>query len=467
MVKEAAKKMASTPSSWVIFLFILGASTIRGFFLPEADVFWQTRAGQDTINSGHIPSVDTWNWLLNGKEWLPNSWLWNVVLAGIYNTLGVVGLGLFSAALTAATLILINRTLTLLNVTNILNRTAILLISILALLIWLTARPQQVDYLLLLTFMALVLRFKKLNGYWFALISLGLSATWMNFHLTAPLAVFLFPAVYWVATTRPFKKKWLQLIAITIATAAGTLATPFGLDGITKTLLVVDQSRNIIPEWMSIPHSDGLETSAIIAVAFFGLGFIAFALRQKQWVFAVFLLILTIMSYQAVRFSPFLVLFALLGSQFIPEIKTKQLKLATTCLLVFVSLFAGAGLVSAVNQLTHPNRITIIDPTDFDQVPKNSRMLTLPTGGGISELVRPDVSASLDGRNDIIGQDRIIRIAQLFYTDSATKVRGWLNSNKVDSVFVLNDRTYKISTTMKTLGWTEVQVPDGQLWLRP
>jgi hypothetical protein len=67
-------------------------AAVLGFFvaavLPRAtwplidgDVWWHIRAGEEVLNTGAIPRVDTWSIVAYGSPWTSQDWLANVILA--------------------------------------------------------------------------------------------------------------------------------------------------------------------------------------------------------------------------------------------------------------------------------------------------------------------------------------------------------------------------------------------------
>lgn len=49
--------------------------------LTDPDVWWHIRAGEEVLHSGQIPRVDTWSIVAQGRPWITQDWLANVVLA--------------------------------------------------------------------------------------------------------------------------------------------------------------------------------------------------------------------------------------------------------------------------------------------------------------------------------------------------------------------------------------------------
>jgi len=466
---QAVSRKKPTPQKLYLLVtlgFILGISLLRGFLLPETDVLWNIRAGQDTLAHG-IPTHDSWNWLLGGKEWLTNSWLWNVLLAVIYTSFGIVGVALFTAIMTAATLTIIKLIIRQISHLTHVGNFFILVTVTVTLLPWLNGRAQHADYLLVALFILLLTFLMKYHRIWLVALAFVLTMIWMNMHLTAPLALAIFPASYWFITQDDIKKRTVTVVTMALAVTLGLLCTPFGVDGVTKTLLVVNESRNVMVEWMPVPYAEGLLPVIILSLLIFGVGILFLAVKEKQWLFSVAILCLALLSYNAIRFTPFLIIFSLIGASFIPQIHLASKKLITVFIYIVSASTLLMGIVFATYQLNHVSNITLLDPSSFDDVPQNSRMLTLQNGGGTVLLFRQDVSPSLDGRNDIIGEARIKLIYSLFYTKDAAFVDRWLEANKVDSVFIQSDDSYKLTEVLEELGWQKHAVPDGSIYTQP
>lgn len=455
--------------------FIMGISLIKGAFLSETDILWQIRSGQNILSTGQIISPETWNWLVAGKEWMPNSWLWNVILAFFYDSGGIVAVGFFTALFTAGTLLLTWRLLVLSRVCNVFVQFGIMVAVTLVLFPWVSGRPQQADYLILILFYVIILFVKNVskNKRMLVLVSasLVLSILWMNLHLTAPFGVALFAAGYWVLSslhyTETLIRKLVSSLSIGFAGAGGLMVTPFGIDGLLKTFLVTDESKGLITEWMtpSVSTASGLIT--YISILIFGLGMILLSFKAKKWLFALALIGLVVLSYEAIRFGPFLMLFALTGVYLVPQVNIIQEKLFAWLIAIMAVFTLSIGEYMAVYQFSHPDSMTFIQPSSLKLIHDGARVLTLPNGGSAAILFRPDIFTSTDGRNDVVGKDQIVRVISLYIHDDYVEVSEWLEAESIDAVFIEGDRAYKLTSSMEKIGWASTKVPDGVLYLRP
>ncbi|MGH9579353.1 MAG: hypothetical protein ACRD2R_00040 [Terriglobales bacterium] len=85
---------------WLVLL-LLFALAVRPIVIP--DFWWHLRTGQLVVESGSIPHSDPFSFTSEGKEWVTNAWLSQVVMYLSYRVAGWGGpIVLFAALITAA-----------------------------------------------------------------------------------------------------------------------------------------------------------------------------------------------------------------------------------------------------------------------------------------------------------------------------------------------------------------------------
>ncbi len=95
------------PTPEVILLglaFWVGIGMIRDF-----DIWWHLAAGREIVQTGIIPTVDSWSHTVAGKDWFAHEWLTEILFYGLYVWGGVNALLLWKALTGLATLILLSR----------------------------------------------------------------------------------------------------------------------------------------------------------------------------------------------------------------------------------------------------------------------------------------------------------------------------------------------------------------------
>jgi hypothetical protein len=456
-------------------ILIIGFGLVRSFYLPEGDIFWEIRAGQDTLSTGMIPRVAHWAWIIDGRPWLPNSWLWNVLLALVYNAGGFTAIGWLNFLFFVIIFGLAWNLIRILDGSRALQFNLSVLIFV-ASFIWLTIRPQEADYTLLLIFLNVVvyaLRKPKILWWCMPLVAYVVAALWQNFHLTGSLAVVLLPAGFWFLhaflTKAPWRQRLLPTILIGVATLLGLLSTPFGIEAITKSGEVLDASRGILLEWSPINFALPTDTIVFVSILLFGVGPLILAIRTKQWLYVVFLVGFVVLSYDVVRFAQYLAFFNLIALPLLPKPKVERSIKPSAYL--GISLFVLAlGVYIATPRLTDPNGLLLFSSQDLHVVPSGTRVLT--TGGAGSQIIltRPDLSPSLDSRNDIYGRKDFLYLNHLLYWNRSAPIKEFIEREHVGAVYIQNapeSKDFTIQHNMRELGWREVKQADSVIFLPP
>ncbi len=72
---------------------------VHGGVVANSDVWWHMRTGQWMVEHHSIPRVDIFSEAYAGKPWAPYSWLFELLVYGLFQKLGLAGLLGFSAAM--------------------------------------------------------------------------------------------------------------------------------------------------------------------------------------------------------------------------------------------------------------------------------------------------------------------------------------------------------------------------------
>ena len=65
----------------------------------DPDIWWHLRTGQWIVEHGSVPTTDPFSVHGMGKPWVAYSWLFEVLVYGLHQAFGLVGLVLYTAAL--------------------------------------------------------------------------------------------------------------------------------------------------------------------------------------------------------------------------------------------------------------------------------------------------------------------------------------------------------------------------------
>jgi hypothetical protein len=457
-----------------VVLALTAATLMCMTALQETDIFWSIREGNRLMATGNFMPVETWNFQAAGKLWLPNSWLWNVILAGFWNVGQIYGLVILNAATFALSLFLIWRVGKNLAVPR--RRTyAFLLLGACLLYPFFSDRAITADIVLLLAYAWVATRLLATKRLLLplGLLTLVFACVGMNLHLTAPIYGLLFPAIalsILLPRVPTYGARIRLLLVAGVATAIGILLTPYGFEGIYKALIVADTSRTLIIEWNPPVFTTyvGLSTWFTIAV---GAALALYLLYRRRLYSVLPLLVFIIASSQATRFSLYLaVLIILLGLQHLHL--GRHLTLKTRTNLPGLALF-GAGivlllaLVPTLTTLTDPGRIIQTGPDEFTHIPAHARVLSGPPAGSAIIMFRPDATVAVDGRNDLLGRHDYIDALNHYYHMPIPELRTWLDQKHIDAIYVSKVNELTIKPRIEALHWQRYESRWGYTYVRP
>lgn len=66
-----------------VFIFHATTSPLR-----NGDLYWQVRAGADIIDTGLLPTMDSYSYIIGGHPWNNHQWGWEIIAAAMYRAWG-------------------------------------------------------------------------------------------------------------------------------------------------------------------------------------------------------------------------------------------------------------------------------------------------------------------------------------------------------------------------------------------
>lgn len=417
--------------------------------MPEPDTLWQTRFGLDTIGSGNIPRYDTYSWTMSGTPYTSNSWLWNVILGCLYNIGGIGAILCLTFVLIFAVMSLITFLLKKNNVSWPMIFVGIAIFGIFSNM-WLSARPQLIDYLAVLCILLIAksFDFKTTKNLVTGTLLFFLTITlWQNFHLSAPLGVIV---IFFVALDnllmnsestlrrpRTLISPVLKAGSVSIVTALGCLLTPFGFDGVTKGLDTSGASVGVITEWMTpISVFTDIGWYSVVSIVIGVLA--AFQMwRTKRPAYFALLVLLVVLTSQQNRWSPFLAILSLVSFlQLVTNfahhsIISKLRPYLYTASVATTVIFLGVGSLALVPHDALDGTKT--GYTVASHLPDGCKLFNSELTGGAIILLRPDIKVASDGRNDLYGREKYIYYTTLG-SNGSTEALTWLEQQQVTCV---------------------------------
>jgi hypothetical protein len=389
--------------AWLAFLPLV---LYRAGVLSEGDTFWQIRIGLLTIAHKAIPAADTFSWTAHGKPYFQNSWGFDVLLAGAYRLGGLQSVAVLCALITLAIVWLALALARALGASPAASAMA-LFVALPLLAGWLSARPQLLDYVAVLTLTILLQRIGQGTGRLGAAALVGLLiVAWINLHAAALLGVAIAgtSTVLLLLARRVANLRYAG--TATAAAALGCLANPYGIGVLHQAGQVQADSSGLITEWAPIDLASPLQDLTLAA----GIAALVIAWRRRDLVLTAGLSVCIAGSISAVRFLPFVVILAMPVLAAFASDPPDPVRRYLTSRRVMFQRCGALGIVAliglAVPSMTHLGEP---EPATYPvglvaKIPYGCRLFTTDLIGSYVILARPDVPVSLDTRNNLYGR---------------------------------------------------------------
>jgi hypothetical protein len=225
----------------------------------DTDMWWHLRAGEETMRSGEVYSVDTFSFTREGADWINHSWLSQVVMFLTFQSGSYYGISAWVGVCAVLSMFFVYLQMK----GHPLLRSAVLLFAaVVSSVVW-SPRPQIHTLVLfsLISYLLFKYRSTKKIGYlaWF----LPIFVLWGNLHGGYVLGIILIGSV---VVGEIFNKvifmeftdnlSWRQIGILSIFMVVGflvVLVNPFGLDmwRIPFNTVGVETLQNLINEWAS------------------------------------------------------------------------------------------------------------------------------------------------------------------------------------------------------------------------
>jgi len=234
--------------------------------LADGDTFWHIRAGEWILSNGRVPHEDPFAYTTQGLTWVPHEWLAEVLLALAWTAAGWSGVVILCGAAGALAFWVMARALE--RWVPSLSAYALLLLTLMALMPGLLARPHVLALPVMVSWTVLLVRAREEHRTppgWAPM----LMCAWANLHggflaglvLAGALAV---EAVWQAGFRREVVLSWTGFLGFSVVM---TLATPLGPAGLLFPLHMMAQTQKAgIQEWAA-PDFSGFEPLEVILLA--------------------------------------------------------------------------------------------------------------------------------------------------------------------------------------------------------
>lgn len=425
--------------------------------LPDTDVLWGARSGRDILSTGSLPHADSYSWTAAGRTWIPNSWGWNVVLGLADRLAGVAGILALGVAIAVAVALLIAATARRAGAGPVWTAMVFLVLGPVALFV--SPRAQAMSYVPMLALpllLPLVLFAARRRAFGAAIGMLALQIVWTNLHASAvigPLLIAVAGAGLLLerrsrdGADRAAIMRWMS---ISTALVLCCLVTPYGTAPLSHVSAVRSASAGIMQEWLPPGVGSPVQILGLVGTVA-GIGATWIAWRARRWDRGLMLAVLVVASCTAIRFAPLVALFA------IPELAAGATRLPVRPVMQRRILGAGGAVLALMVVMGAGSLGTLPTITDSPrlvaQIPSHCRVVNDMLVGGAIILRRPDVTVSLDSRNDMYGREGVLASIHLLANDPGAEER--MRAESVDCVLALNG--YKLVADLsRSAGWRVV-----------
>ncbi len=300
MIKNSDFRFASGKLLITIVTILLSVFFVTSLLVFDPDFGWHFKFGEFVSRTGMIPKKDLFSYTMPSYPHINHSWLYDVLLFNLYQTVGSWGLALlFSGIVVASLFLVIPPGLFLFSLPA-------LILSATMLLFFTGVRPQVLSFL----FIAFLIRcFFNKDFYSRVRFFLPLVFfSWVNLHgaFASGLVLLAVYVCYLIATKQAGKKD----IAILLTSFLVTCISPYGIriwDEVFRTVFSSSLHKHIA-EWQSVLNF--LRISVFIGIGF--PSFFIFRMRKKLDPFQITIyVVFLLLGLSSIRHLPIFSLIAL------------------------------------------------------------------------------------------------------------------------------------------------------------
>jgi hypothetical protein len=227
---------------WLILLavYVIAAHfTLSSSVFADPDIWWHWRTGQWMLEQRAVPHIDPFSQHGAGKAWAAYSWLFELLMHGLYQQFGLRAIFVYKAPVVLgilwSVLVLLRRLQQ-----SFLAALGFTFLFLLVLTPLLTPRPWLLTILFFTLELHVLLQFRQTGNARYLLWLLPLFALWANVHIQfiygfIPLGLVVAEPVLEEFLRRPFSRRWLRAawrfrawLMLPVCFAA-TLLTPYHL----------------------------------------------------------------------------------------------------------------------------------------------------------------------------------------------------------------------------------------------
>jgi hypothetical protein len=395
--------------------------------VSDPDVWSHLRTGQWMVEHGSVPMTDPFSAVALGKPWVAYSWLFELLIYGLYRIFDLTGLVVYTAAMTLLVAVAIHRLVRPCRMPFI-EETALLGLALCGFLPLVSPRPWLFTILFFVLELDIILTVRRGARAQLLWLLPPLFLVWANLHIQFVYGLLILglaaiePLVARTArlearAAMPSTRTW---VVVTIACLIATLATPYHVRLYGEILDNVVQSRRFtyIGEFhpLAIDSIGNWAVLILTCLAWFVVG-----RSRRVDVFGMLLILAgVILSFRSSR-DTWVVNIASVGIiatlRGAPAREVDRLPLGTRQLAILACSMAFTAIVTGLNRQADPRGLAAALAEDFPMAASavieergyQGPMYNHYNWGGYLIWRLPRLPVSVDGRALLYGGERIER----------------------------------------------------------
>ena len=303
----------------------------------ETDMWWHLRAGEETLLSKEVYSVDTFSFTREGADWINHSWLSQVLMLLIFRVGSYYGLSIWVGVCAVLSMLFVYLQMK----GHPLLRSAVLLFAaVVSSVVW-SPRPQIHTLVLFSLLGYLIFKYRSTKDIKYLIGTLPIFVLWGNLHGGYVLGIILMGSVIIgeilnkvLLNDLADNISWRQISIFAVFMVSGflvVLINPFGLDmwRIPFNTVGVETLQNVINEWASPDFHQAFQQPMLWML----LGVFSLIGLSKNRIDGAELVPLVAFSWAAMvarrNFGPFAIIAAPIFSKYLASLIDDWLSVAT------------------------------------------------------------------------------------------------------------------------------------------
>ena len=236
--------------------------------IEDPDLWWHITTGKLIVQSHTIPTHDPFSYTAAGKEWIPHEWLSEIVFYAVYHRFDLAGIvwlrSLLVFLFTWSLYALVKRRIG----DPVISAVVAVILSLATWCFW-TERPQLFSYVLLVTLLRLIDRWKQGGPLWPVI---PMFALWINLHGMWIAGFGTLTVLLAEEFVRSFKagrrRRTLHIVAVYAGAIAALFVNPIGSKLVVYPLQYLGATHHTryIEEWQRLNLRDLATSTHLIAL---------------------------------------------------------------------------------------------------------------------------------------------------------------------------------------------------------